>query len=220
MERLLLIDDDPELGSLLRRFLVGEGFAMDAALSGTDGLQRFESGSYALILLDVMMPRMGGLEVLRRIRATSQTPILMLTAKGDTRDRVVGLELGADDYLSKPFDPSELAARVRAILRRVTPGPLHLSVGGVELNGAAYSVRLHGNAVDLTTVEFSLLAALMRSAGNAVSREQLCREVLGREFTPFDRSIDTHVYNLRKKIGGDRVKGVRGTGYLFPLEDR
>jgi two-component system response regulator CpxR len=142
----------------------------------------------------------------------------MLTAKGDTRDRVKGLELGADDYLPKPFDPMELAARIRAILRRIRPSPARWSVAGLELDTGARTLRRNGKPVDLTTVEFDLLAVLMRAPGTTISREQLCREVLGREFSPFDRSIDTHIYNLRKKIGLDRIKGVRGAGYLCSTE--
>jgi two-component system response regulator CpxR len=218
MERLLLIDDDPELCDLVQRFLADEGFSMDFASNGAEGLRRSESAPYALILLDVMLPHVDGFDVLRRIRATSRVPVLMLTAKGDTRDRVLGLELGADDYLPKPFDPAELAARVRAILRRAAPAAVRLSIGDMEVNAGARTVHKHGEPVDLTTVEFTLLTVLMRSAGVGVSREQLCREVLGREFTPFDRSIDTHVYNLRKKIGVDRIKGIRGTGYLYTVE--
>jgi two-component system response regulator CpxR len=214
VERLLLIDDDRELCGLLQRFLAGQGFDLDIALNGADGLRQSLSRAYALILLDVMLPGMYGMDVLRSLREASWTPVLMLTAKGDTQDRVKGLELGADDYLPKPFDPMELAARIRAILRRVRPSPARWSVAGLELDAGARTLRRNGKPVDLTTVEFDLLAGLMRAAGTAVSREQLCREVLGREFSPFDRSIDTHVYNLRKKIGLERIRGVRGTGYL------
>jgi two-component system response regulator CpxR len=218
MDRLLLIDDDQELCALLQRFLAEQGFALDIACKGADGVRQSRDRDYALILLDVMLPGMDGFDVLRSVRAVSHTPVLMLTAKGDTHDRVKGLELGADDYLPKPFDPVELAARIRAILRRVRPSPARWSVAGLDLDTGARTLRRYGKPVDLTTVEFDLLAALMRAAGTTVSREQLCREVLGREFSPFDRSIDTHVYNLRKKIGVDRIKGVRGTGYLCSTE--
>ena len=218
MERLLLIDDDRELCGLLQRFLGGQGFDLDTALDGADGLRQTVNQNYALILLDVMLPGMDGLDVLRSLRAVSRTPVLMLTAKGDTRDRVKGLELGADDYLPKPFDPIELAARIRAILRRIRPSPARWTVAGLELDTGARTLRRNGKPVDLTTVEFDLLAVLMRAPGTTISREQLCREVLGREFSPFDRSIDTHIYNLRKKIGLDRIKGVRGAGYLCSTE--
>jgi two-component system response regulator CpxR len=223
--RVLLIDDDAELCGLTARYLAREGFAVDSATNGGQGVQRALSGEYALILLDVMMPDLNGFDVLRRIRAESRTPILMLTAKGDTLDRVLGLEMGADDYLPKPFDPSELAARVRAILRRADlslRNSAPMVVADVELDGGARTVRKKGKLLDLTTVEFDLLTALMRAAGSTVSREDLARDVLGREFSPFDRSIDTHVCNLRKKIGlledgTERIKGVRGAGYLYAL---
>jgi DNA-binding response OmpR family regulator len=224
MERILIIDDDPELCALIVRFLAAEGFETDRANNANDGIAKALSGDYALIMLDVMMPDINGFDVLRRVRAHSQMPVVMLTARGDTLDRVLGLEMGADDYLPKPFDPSELAARIRAILRR-TRSPTNTSgspivVGDMELNGATRTVLSGGKPVELTAVEFDLLATLMKVAGTAVSREELVRSVLGRDFSPFDRSIDTHVCNLRKKIGrfkdgNERIKGIRGTGYLY-----
>lgn len=222
-QRVLLIDDDAELCGLVTRFMAGEGFVVDSATNGGQGVVRALSGEYRLILLDVMMPDMNGFDVLRRIRAESRIPVLMLTAKGDTLDRVLGLEMGADDYLPKPFDPPELAARVRAILRRASlqpEGPAPIVVADVELDTGTRTVRKQGKLIELTTVEFDLLAALLRTAGSTVSREDLARGVLGREFSPFDRSIDTHVCNLRKKIGlledgTERIKGVRGAGYLY-----
>jgi two-component system response regulator CpxR len=222
-QRLLLIDDDAELCGLITRFMAGEGFAVDSASNGGHGVPRALSGEYRIVLLDVMMPDMNGFDVLRRIRAESRIPVLMLTAKGDTLDRVLGLEMGADDYLPKPFDPPELAARVRAILRRASRQPecpAPMVVADVELDTSTRTVRRQGKLIDLTTVEFDLLAALVRTAGSTVSREDLSRRVLGREFSPFDRSIDTHVCNLRKKIGlledgTERIKGVRGEGYLY-----
>ena len=221
--RLLLIDDDIELGRLLQRFMAAEGYPVELAGNGSRGIQQAASGHFALILLDVMMPDMSGFDVLRRIRSESRTPVLMLTARGDTRDRVLGLELGADDYLPKPFDPAELAARIRAILRRVKPalgGTVVL--GDVTVDSGARTVYLDGEPILLTTVEFDLLAALVGTAGAAVGRPELVREVLGREFSPFDRSIDTHICNLRKKLGPfpgglERIKGVRGAGYLYVL---
>ena len=222
-QRVLLIDDDAELCGLVTRFMAGEGYEVDSVTNGRQGAPRALSGGYKLILLDVMMPDMNGFEVLRRIRAESRIPVLMLTAKGDTLDRVLGLEMGADDYLPKPFDPHELAARVRAILRRGGFRPVGhapIVVADVELDTDTRTVRKKGIVIDLTTVEFDLLAALARAAGSTVSREDLARDVLGREFSPFDRSIDTHVCNLRKKIGlledgTERIKGVRGAGYLY-----
>jgi len=223
MERVLVVDDDAELCRLVTRFLVREGFDISWAPSGAVGVERALAEDYSLIMLDVMMPDTDGFEVLRRIRQQSRTPVLMLTARGDTHDRVRGLEMGADDYLPKPFDPAELVARIRAILRRSAPPrpvPAPVAIGDIELDGGARTVRRNGAPVDLTTVEFDLLAALMRVAGNTVSREELVRNVLGRNFSPFDRSIDTHVCNLRRKLGplqdgGERIKGVRGTGYLY-----
>ena len=222
MERLLVIDDDAELSRLVIRFLTHEGFAIDWVPGGIEGFERALAEDYSLIMLDVMMPDTGGFEVLRRIRERSRVPVLMLTARGDTHDRVRGLEMGADDYLPKPFDPAELVARIRAILRRSLPQApsAAIAVGDVELDSGSRTVRRAGAPVDLTTVEFDLLAVLMRVAGTTVSREDLVRNVLGREFSPFDRSIDTHVCNLRRKLGplddgGERIKGVRGAGYLY-----
>ena len=220
MERVLVVDDDAELCQLVTRFLTREGFEIDWAPNGGAGVERARAESYSLIMLDVMMPDMDGFEALRRIRKHSHTPVLMLTARGDTLDRILGLEMGADDYLPKPFDPAELVARIRAILRRAAPrraASATLAIGDIELDGGARTVRRNGTPVDLTTVEFDLLAALMRVAGNTVSREDLVRNVLGRDFSPFDRSIDTHVCNLRRKLGdgGERIKGVRGAGYFY-----
>jgi two-component system response regulator CpxR len=227
MERLLVIDDDAELCRLVTRFLSREGFAIDWVPSGTAGVEQALAEGYSLILLDVMMPDSDGFEVLRRIRHQSRIPVLMLTARGDTHDRVRGLEMGADDYLPKPFDPAELVARIRAILRRAAPqsAPAAMTIGDIELDGGNRTVRRGGALVELTTVEFDLLAALMRVAGTTVSREDLVHDVLRREFSPFDRSIDTHVCNLRRKLGpleegGERIKGVRGAGYLYALPAR
>jgi two-component system response regulator CpxR len=220
MERLLVVDDDRELCQLVTRYLTREGFDIRWAATGEEGVKAAFAAEHSLILLDVMMPDTDGFEVLRRIRQKLRTPVLMLTARGDTHDRILGLEMGADDYLPKPFDPAELVARIRAILRRAAPPGTAVSVGDVELDGGARTVRRNGATLDLTTVEFDLLATLMRVAGSTVSREDLVRTVLGRDFSPFDRSIDTHVCNLRRKLGpleggGERIKGVRGAGYLY-----
>ena len=228
-ENILVIDDDVELCNLVSRFLMREGFQIDAVNAGSTGIERALSGAYALVVLDVMMPEMSGFDVLRRIRAESAMPVLMLTARGDALDRVLGLEMGADDYLPKPFSPPELAARIRAILRRAKPADTTtgtanstITLGDVELDSGARVVRHGHQLVNLTTVEFDLIEVLMRAAGQVVNRENLTRDILGREFSPFDRSIDTHVCNLRKKIGPlpdgtDRIKGVRGIGYLYAL---
>jgi two-component system response regulator CpxR len=225
MERILVIDDDAELCQLLTRFLTREGFEIHWAPGGAAGIERALAEKYSLIMLDVMMPDTGGFEVLSRIRQQSPTPILMLTARGDTRDRIMGLDMGADDYLPKPFEPAELLARIRAILRRSAPqypAPAAITIGDIELDGGTRSVRRGDAPVNVTTVEFDLLAALMRVAGSTVSREELVRSVLGRDFSPFDRSIDTHVCNLRRKLGPlqdgiERIKGIRGAGYLYGL---
>lgn len=219
--RLLVIDDDIELGRLLRTFLSSRSYAIEIAENGQQGIPKAISGDFALIVLDVMMPDMSGFDVLRRIRSVSMTPVLMLTARGNAQDRVRGLELGADDYLPKPFEPAELAARIAAILRRVRPrSGSPAVVGDVSVDPGTRIVRRGGEDVPLTTAEFDLLLVLLRAAGSAVRRPELAREVLGREFSPFDRSIDTHIWNLRKKLGplpggSERIKGVRGAGYLY-----
>ena len=227
-EQLLVIDDDAELCKLVTRYLTREGFQIESVNGGASGAELALSGKYALVVLDVMMPGVNGFDVLRRIRAASRIPVLMLTAKGDAMDRVLGLEMGADDYLPKPFNPQELVARIRAILRRARPDQAEggqasatpIVVGDVEMDSGARAVRRRGEIVNLTTVEFDLLEVLLHAAGQVVGREKLTRDVLGREFSPFDRSIDTHVCNLRKKIGlradgTERIKGVRGIGYLY-----
>jgi len=225
--RILVIDDDPELCKLVARFLGAEGFRVETVRTGMQGVERARSGEHDLIVLDVMLPGMDGFEILRRVRADSRTPVLMLTARGDDLDRILGLEIGADDYLPKPFNPRELAARIRAILRRVNAtlnaqSSAPVLVGDLELNPSSRSVRVAGSLLNLTTIEFDLLEKLLRSAGRVVGREELVKEVLGREFSPFDRSIDTHICNLRKKVGfssdgTERIKAVRGLGYLFAL---
>ena len=231
-EQVLVIDDDVELCKLVTRYLTQEGFQIDSVNGGAPGAERALSGNYALVVLDVMMPGVNGFDVLRRIRAESRIPVLMLTAKGDALDRVLGLEMGADDYLPKPFNPQELVARIRAILRRAKPetdsgqaAATPIVVGDVEMNPGARMVRRGQDVLNLTTVEFDLLEVLLRSAGQVVGREKLTQDVLGRDFSPFDRSIDTHVCNLRKKIGlledgTERIKGVRGIGYLYAARGR
>lgn len=226
MDRLLIIDDDLELSELLTEFLSAEGFAIETAHDGENGAKKATESSFALIVLDVMLPGFNGFEVLRRIRAAKSTPVLMLTARGDDVDRIVGLELGADDYLPKPFNPRELVARIRAILRRANPEPAptnqptRLTVADVTLDFGTRTVRRNGELIELTGVEFDLLAMLLREAGRIVSREDLSQKVLGREFSPFDRSVDMHVSNLRRKLGNElngieRLKAVRGAGYIY-----
>ena len=227
MNPILVIDDDVELCSLVGEYLDAEGFHVEAVHDGTQGLEKALRGDYTLVVLDVMLPGMNGFEVLRKIRSTSKIPVLLLTARGEDVDRIVGLEIGADDYLPKPFNPRELVARIRAILRRSGPEKSDaeketelLTVGDIELDPATRSVRQNGKAVELTSVEFNLLHVLLREAGRVVTRERLVDSVLSRKFSPFDRSIDMHVSKIRKKIGdseggGDHIKTVRGVGYIF-----
>lgn len=230
MERILIVDDDVDLYQLVSQFLEPEGFQVDAAHDGPKGLERALSGDYSLIVLDLMLPDMGGLEVLRHLRVKSNVPVLILTARGEDVDRIVGLEIGADDYLPKPFNPRELLARIRAILRRVresaTRGPDDkLRIGDVELDPGTRKVQRAGEKVELTAVEFNLLEQLLRSAGRVVERENLAQEVLGRKLSAFDRSLDVHVSNLRKKLGDradgeERIQTIRGVGYIYPLAEK
>ena len=229
MDRILIIDDDFELCTLVSEYLAAEGFRVEAVHDGETGLQRATVGNYLLIVLDVMLPGMSGFDVLRRLRATSRIPVLLLTARGEDVDRIVGLEIGADDYLPKPFNPRELVARIRAILRRSAADPKVLGaprppeilkVGDIELDPATRTVRHAGEPVELTSVEFNLLEVLLREAGRVVTREQLVSAVLSRKFSPFDRSIDMHVSKVRKKLGDmngeeEHIKTVRGVGYIL-----
>jgi DNA-binding response OmpR family regulator len=232
MTRVLLVDDDVELFELVQEYLRREGFALDAELDGTRAVARAVSGEYQLTVLDVMLPGVNGFDLLRSIRAVSRAPVLMLTARGEDVDRIAGLELGADDYLSKPFNPRELVARIRAILRRTQlddgrPAghrpPERLVVDDVELDMGSHVARRGGRTVDLTAVEFSLLEMLVRAAGGVVERDELAKSVLGRSLMPFDRSLDVHVSRLRKKLGpqpggGERIKALRTVGYLYTRE--
>ncbi|MBL8785552.1 MAG: response regulator transcription factor [Deltaproteobacteria bacterium] len=230
---ILLIDDDVELTELLTDYLKAEGFEVSAAHDGVSGLARAIAGECAMIVLDVMLPGMNGLDVLRKLRAQSQTPVLMLTARGDDIDRIVGLEIGADDYLAKPFNARELVARIRAVLRRSEarkeslgaspPEVTSLVVGDLELVPSSLTCRLDGEVVPLTAAEFALLEVLVKAAGKVVSRDELSEKALGRRLSPYDRSLDVHVSNVRKKLargshGSDRIKTVRGTGYLYALD--
>lgn len=226
LDRILVIDDDVELCGLVTEFLGPEGFQVEAVHDGKSGLDRATTGDYLLIVLDVMLPGMNGFDVLRRIRDKSKVPVLLLTARGEDVDRIVGLEIGADDYLPKPFNPRELVARIRAVLRRSGVGgnaaevPEPVRIGEVELDPATRVVRYKGKPLDLTSVEFNLLEVLLREAGRVVTRERLVDAVLNRKFSPFDRSIDMHVSKLRKKLGdsdnsADHIKTVRGVGYIF-----
>ncbi|WP_321470488.1 response regulator transcription factor [uncultured Paludibaculum sp.] len=225
---ILIIDDDFEMTEMLGEYLEPEGFAIEVCHDGDTGLKLALQPHWRLVVLDVMLPRLNGFEVLRRLRGSSQVPVIMLTARGDAIDRVVGLQGGADDYLPKPFDPQEFVARVKAILRRTAPSALRtpeqedvLTLADVTLDSRARTVRRGGQYVELTAAEFELLRRFLRSAGHVISREELFREVLDREFSVFDRSIDNHVSSLRRKLGPrpdgrDRIRAVRNAGYVYP----
>jgi two-component system, OmpR family, response regulator CpxR len=218
--KILVIDDDVELSSLLAEFLKREGFAVDFEHDGPRGLARALQGAHDLIVLDVMLPGMDGFEILRRLRAQSRVPVLMLTARGEDVDRIIGLELGADDYLPKPFNPRELTARIRAILRRIEShaNPAgRIEVNGVQLDPGTREVVCDGAPVEVTTFEFDILELLLRAAGRVLSRDALMESLYNRKSTPFDRSIDMHVSHLRRKLERTRplIKTIRGVGYQF-----
>ncbi len=224
MVSILLADDDEELCDLLQDYLNGEGFMTTCVNDGRAALEAALRSDHEILVLDVMMPGLNGFDVLRELRTRSvQLPVLMLTARGEEVDRIVGLELGADDYLPKPFNPRELVARLRAILRRGTlPGTgAVLRVGDVELRTGDRSVRRGDQPVELTGAEFSVLEVLLRAAGQVIARDALSEQALGRPLGRYDRSLDMHVSNLRKKLGpgpdgGPRIRAVRGQGYLYP----
>jgi DNA-binding response OmpR family regulator len=232
MARLLMIDDDEKLVALVREYLEPEGFEVDAAHDGAAGLAAAGASAPALVILDLMLPGIDGLEVCRRLRRSSRVPILMLTARGDETDRIVGLEIGADDYLPKPFNPRELLARIRAILRRSRAAepsagdgrPEVLRAGPLVVDPGARSVTVDGRRVELTTAEFDLLHALAESAGRVLSRDQLLQRVHGPGWSAYDRTVDVHVSRIRHKIEDDprrpaRLKTVRGVGYLLSPGD-
>src|SRR3954470_2415733 len=222
MDRVLIIDDDIELCQLLAARMSDEGFEIEAVHDGPRGFERALSREHSLVVLDLMLPGMGGLDVLRRVREQSPIPVLILTARGEDVDRILGLEIGADDYVPKPFNPRELIARIRAILRRTsnTAGSAApLAFGDIRLDPQSREASLNETPLNLTSVEFTLLELLLRQAGHVVTREQLTESVLGRKLGPFDRVIDVHISNIRKKLGpsenGHRIKSIRGSGYLF-----
>ena len=227
--RVLIVDDDRELCQMLVEYLQAENFNVQSVHDGGDALLELQAHTYELVILDVMLPTLGGFEVLRKVDATYDTPILMLTARGDDVDRIVGLELGADDYLSKPFNPRELVARIRAILRRVSArtaraAPDQLSVGPIMLNTGTHQAHVQSRLVPLTGAELRVLELLMRSAGQVLSRDALTEQALGRKLVAYDRSIDTHISNLRRKLDLDagknpEIKNVRGSGYTLTWAD-
>ena len=223
---ILLIDDDRELCELVGEFLKEEGYQVESIHRGPEGYETARDGRFDLVVLDIMLPGMNGLDVLRRLREHSAVPVLMLTARDTEVDRIVGLEVGADDYLGKPFNPRELSARIRAILRRSrqtasqAEPPEAVVVGDIRLDAARHRVTVGDTEVRLTAVEFSLLQRLLRETGQVVSRETLTQEVLGRDYRVYDRSIDIHVSRLRKKLGPQadgsaRIETIRSVGYLY-----
>ncbi len=221
-----MIDDDTGLCELLSEYLSSQGFEIQSVHDGEQGLKLAQANDYALILLDVMLPTLDGFEVLKQIRQTKLTPVIMLTAKGEDFDRIFGLELGADDYIPKPFNHRELLARVKAITRRIEHiNSLNINttnkllVNGVTINLAAREASIDENTLTLTGTEYEILALLCKNASQVVSKEQISEEVLGRRLASFDRSIDMHVSNIRKKIAEhiktERIKTMRGSGYVF-----
>jgi DNA-binding response OmpR family regulator len=232
VNNLLIIDDDHGLVNLLKRFLEGEGFQVVAAYDHQSGLAAALSGEHELIILDVMLPGGTGFQLLKSLRQESSVPVLLLTARGEAVDRILGLEIGADDYLAKPFDPRELVARIRAIFRRTregVPAAAHnahddtLVVGDINMSLATRTVTCRELPVDLTSVEFNVLELLLRNAGSVVTREQIAEVALGRPLNAFDRSVDVHVSRLRKKLGtcpetDELIRPIRGVGYFLAAE--
>ena len=221
-DRILLIDDDPRLAAMVAEYLGGAGYRVATAPDGTHGLARLEREPYDAVVLDLSLPDIDGLEVCRRLRGRYDVPVLMLTARGDATDRIVGLELGADDYLPKPFEPRELLARLRAILRRKKASPRSevLEFGRLEIDRDSRTVRVSGAEKTLTSLQFGLLVALAENAGRVLSRDALMDLVKGEKLEAFDRSIDVHVSRIRAAIEDDpkkprRIITVRGAGYVF-----
>ena len=229
MKKILIIDDDKELCELLVEFLQPEGFSVETVNEPHSGLRRALSGEHCLVVLDVMLPGMTGFELLRTLRISSQVPVLMLTARGEDIDRIIGLEMGADDYLPKPFNPRELVARLQAIWRRAKLGAMQqlehqsqFELDDIVLNLGSMSVKQNSNTIKVTAVEFSLLYELLKHAGQVMTREELTLKVLNRKLEIFDRSIDVHVSSLRKKLGHnidnrERIKTIRSVGYLYTI---
>jgi len=231
MNRILIIDDDEELCELVSEYLTVEGFQVEAINDGESGLEKALRNENDLVILDVMLPKKNGFDVLRDLRLESKVPVLMLTARGDDMERIVGLEIGADDYLAKPFNPRELVARLRAILRR-TEIPADskeietdkFQVDDVEIRMSARSAKKNGADLNLTSVEFDLLSMLLRDAGKVIKKEDLSEKVLERKLSPYDRSLDMHVSNLRKKLGerkdgADYIKTIRSAGYIYTVNN-
>lgn len=224
---ILIIDDDQELGEMLAEFLAPDHLRLTARHNGEAGLQSLTSERFDLLILDIMLPGMSGLDVLKKLRTFSDIPVIMLTARGEDIDRILGLEFGADDYIAKPFNPRELVARIKAILRRIQPGSSKDDkriTGSLELDSRARSVTANGESIRLTGTEFEILRCLTDTPGDVVTREVLSEQALGRRLLPYDRSIDTHISNLRRKlerasVNDPIITNQRGVGYrLVPRE--
>jgi len=221
---ILLIEDDRDLCSLMRDYFLQHGFAIEAVHDGRRGLARAIEGQFELIILDVMLPVLDGFEVLRQLRKRSAAPVIMLTARTAREDRVAGLDAGADDYLPKPFEPEELLARIRAVLRRsggVETPAREIAAGGVRLNPGSRTALYFGAPIEITSIEFDVLEVLVRSAGRTVSRDELSAAIYQRQATPYERSLDVHISHLRRKLErGDRtpIRTIRGVGYQFAPE--
>ncbi len=226
MQTILVIDDDPGLSELVGEYLTARGFRVALSPDGSAGLERLRAGGIDLIILDVMMPGMDGFEVCREIRKLGAIPVIMLTARGDEMDRIVGLEMGADDYLPKPFNPRELLARIKAVLRRAA-APREtdsaITAVGIRIDPARREATVDGDELVLTTTEFEILRVLVASAGRVIPREKLMELARGAEWATYDRSVDVHISHLRRKLGDDprrprRIKTVRGVGYIVPRD--
>jgi DNA-binding response OmpR family regulator len=229
MQKILVVDSDVGLCVLIAEVLEPDSYTIEAVYDGATGLQRALSGEHVLAILDYALPDMNGLAVLRHIRVRSRLPIVMLSARGDDVNRIIGLQVGADDYLAKPFNPLELVARIKAVLRRSYIAEWNheheiLAVGDIEIDTRTRTVRRAGELVRLTFVEYSLLEKLLSTPGRILERAAIVKEVLRRDLSPFDRSLDVHLSNLRRKLGHqvngtERIKTVRGVGYMYALPE-
>lgn len=221
--QILMIDDDRELGAMITDFLATDQLTVTVRNTGEEGIDAFRAGSYDLLILDIMMPGINGLEVLKKVRQTSSVPVIMLTARGDDVDRIIGLEFGADDYLPKPFNPRELVARIKAILRRAQPQTEEqdvLELGEIRLDTRTHKAAVSDRELKLTGTEYEILKCLLETPGKVVNKEHLSERALGRRLLPYDRSVDTHISNLRGKLekAGNRnetIQNQRGVGYLL-----
>ncbi len=222
---ILLVEDDTELAALMTEFLFSHDISLAVAYNGAEGIIRALEGSFDLVILDVMLPEMDGFDVLRNLRRRSSVPVIMLTARTEQEDRILGLNAGADDYLPKPFDPDELLARIHAVLRRAGKGsalkPEVLEANGIRMNSGTREVFRDTVRVSVTSIEYDILEVLIRSAGRVVSRDDLARFLYGRQANPLERALDVHVSHLRKKLEREQtlIRTIRGVGYLFSLGD-